>query len=101
MRHPDVSYLSLQGFHRSSQAGLRVTTGAWRERRLVTDRGWMPSEAWLARSAIAVLQARPAWRSGLPGGGPAVVMSASAGMTTRLVRRVMNRAVDRPSAVSW
>jgi hypothetical protein len=56
MRHPDVSYLSLQGFHRSSQAGLRVTTGAWRERRLVTDRGWMPSEAWLARSTIDLLE---------------------------------------------
>ena len=28
----------------------------------------MPSEAWLARSAIAALWARSAWRSGLPGG---------------------------------
>lgn len=56
MRHPDVSYLSLQGFHRSSQAGLRVTTGAWREWRLDDDRGCMPSEAWqLARSAIGAL----------------------------------------------
>ena len=36
---------------------------------MVTNRGWMPSEAWAARSAIAALQARSAWRSGLPGGG--------------------------------
>ena len=68
---------------------------------MVPDRGWMPSEAWLARSAMAALYARSAWRSGLPGGGPAPAMSASAGMMTRLVSRVKNRAVDRPSAVSW
>ena len=44
-----------QGFLWSSQLGLRVTTGARGELRLVPDRGWMPSEAWLARSAMAVL----------------------------------------------
>ena len=41
------------------------------------------------------------WRSGLPGGGLAPATWASPGMMTRLVRRVKNRAVDRPSAVSW
>jgi len=61
----------------------------------------MPSEAWLARSAMAVWPAWSAWRSGLPGGGPVPVMPVSAGMMTRLVSRVKNRAVDRPSAVSW
>ena len=50
-----VSYLSPQGFHRSSQLGLRVTTDAGCDWLLVTDRGWMPSEAWAARSAIAAL----------------------------------------------
>ena len=42
-----------QRFHRSSQLGLRY---GWArgERRLVTDHGCMPSEAWLARSAMAV-----------------------------------------------
>ena len=50
---------------------------------------------------MAVLQARSAWRSALPGGGPALAISASPGMMTRLVSRVKNRAVDRPSAVSW
>ena len=50
---------------------------------------------------MAVLQARSAWRSGLPGGGLAPVSSASAGMMTRLVSRVKNRAVDRPPGVSW
>jgi hypothetical protein len=54
-RRLEVSYLSPQGFHRSSQLGLRVTTGARRDWRLVTDRGWMPSEAWPARSAMAAL----------------------------------------------
>jgi hypothetical protein len=29
------------------------------------------------------------------------VISASAGIMTRLVSRVKNRAVDRPSAVTW
>ena len=33
--------------------------------------------------------------------GPAPVIPASAGMMTRLVSRVKNRAVDRPSAVTW
>ena len=61
----------------------------------------MPGEAWLARSAMAVLKARSAWRSGLPGGGLVPAIWASAGMMTRLVSRVKNRAVDRPSAVSW
>jgi hypothetical protein len=50
---------------------------------------------------MAVLQARPAWRSGLPGGGLVPAIWASAGMMTRLVSRVKNRAVDRPSVVSW
>ena len=53
----------------------------------MTDRGWVPSEAWQARSA---------WRSGPPDGGPAPVIPASAGMMMRLVSRVKNRAVDRP-----
>ena len=50
---------------------------------------------------MAVLQARSAWRSGLPGGGPAPAVSARPGMMTRLVSRVKNKAVDRPSVVSW
>lgn len=41
----------------------------------------MTSEAWLARSAIA------ARRRGLPGGGSARAMPASAGMMKRLARR--------------
>jgi hypothetical protein len=49
-----ISYLSPQGFLPLSQVGLRVACGAGRDRLLVTD-VWMPSEAWRARSAMAVL----------------------------------------------
>jgi hypothetical protein len=45
-------YLSLQGFHRSSQVGLRVTTGAGCDWPLVTDRVWMPSEACAASQPL-------------------------------------------------
>ena len=95
-----AGYLSPQGFRRSSHVGLRVACGAGRDRLWVTD-VWMPGEAWRAGSAMAVLWARSAWRSGLPGGGLVPAIWASAGMMTRLVSRVKNRAVDRPSAVSW
>ena len=65
------------------------------------ESGQAARDACWASCVIAALYARSACRRRVSAGGLLPVSWARPGMRTRRARRVRNRAMDRPSAVTW